>query len=345
MKRLTVILGGLLGAQLALALILSFFGADYGTFKAKEPLLKFDAAKVDAIEIDESGGNSVKLAKKDGKWTIPALAGFPADGAKVDTLLAKMAGLKKGWPVATTSDAEKRFKVADDTHERRILLKSGGWTMAGLFLGTSPAFKQSHARDENDTKIYNVAFASYDAGTRGEDWMDRSVVDIPEDQIASISAGGVTLERKDKNFVIPGLAAGEKLNETAIWKLAGAVSHPAFDAVEGKGPEALAKVNNPDIEVKIKRTKGADVDLKYKKEAAGSSYLFASSANDFVFRVAEGSIEPVVKAKREAFVQEPKPKAEAQAPTAKPEDKKSPPAEGEQAATQPQEPQPPKTGG
>ncbi len=329
MKRLTVTMGGLLGAQLILALLLSAFSPDHSSFKAKEPLLAFDAAKVDGIEIGESGANSVKLAKQDGKWIVPSLAGFPADGAKVSGLLTKLAALKKGWPVGTTAEARKRFKVTDDVYERRIVLKSAGKAMAALLLGSSPAFKQVHARDANGGNVYSVAFANYDAGTRGEDWMDRGAIDIPQDRIASISIGGVTLERKDQGFVIPALAEGEKLNETAVWSLVGAVSHPAFDAVEGKGAEALAKVSTPDIEVTIKRTGGATDVLKFKKEAVGGAYLFTGSGSDFLFRVAEASIEPIVKAKREALVQEPS-KAK---------------TEGVQAETKHEEPQAPKSGG
>jgi len=327
-NRRTVTLAGILGGQLVLASLLWLSGSDHSSYAAKEPLLKFDSAKVDGIQLDESGANSVSLKKQDGKWIIPSMAGFPADSAKVDSLLSKLAALKKGWPSGTTSEAEKRFKVTEDVHERRIILKSGDKTAAELLLGTSPTFRQTNARNANESKVYSVAFATYDAGTRGEDWMDRSSVDTQQDQIASISVGGVTIDRKDANFDIPGLAEGEKPNETAIWRLVGAVTRPAFDAVQGKGEEALAKVKNPDIEVTVKRKSGPDVILRFKKEADGGGYLFTRSNNDFLFRVAEGSIEPIVKAKREELVVAPKSKDGAEASTSK----------GEVS-------QPPKTGG
>jgi len=162
-----------LGVQLILAIVLWSSGSDYTAFKAKEPLLAFDAAKVDQIEIGESGASSVELTKQDGKWTVPSLLGFPADEAKVSGLLTKIAGLKKGWPVASSAEAAKRFKVTDAAHERLITLKSGGKESGKLFIGTSPAFKQAHARAGTGKNIYSVAFATYDAGVRGEDWMDR----------------------------------------------------------------------------------------------------------------------------------------------------------------------------
>jgi hypothetical protein len=248
----------------------------------------------------------VALAKEDGKWAIPSFAGFPADGAKVEGLFKKVAALKKGWPVATSSEAAKRLRVTDDAHERRIVLRSGGKVLGEILLGTSPSFKQVNARAGDDSHVYSIAFAPYEAGARGEDWMDRSLLNIGQDQIASISLGDVTLERKDGKFTLGGHKPDEKQNETAIYRLVGAIAYPAFDAVAGKGADALARVAEPTVEVTVKRTSGTPIVLKYKKEAEGGAYLFASSANSFLFRASEAAIEAVVKAKREALIEAPK---------------------------------------
>ncbi len=350
MERLSFKLAAVLGFQLVLAIVLWSFGTDYTAFRAKDPLLAFDAAKVDRIEIGESGANSVALVKEDGDWTVPSFAGFPADGAKVKSLLTKLAGLKKGWPVASSAEAAKRFKVTGDAYERRIVLKSGGNAIGEILLGTSPAFKQVSARAGDDSHVYSVAFAAYEAGARGEDWIDRSLLNIPQDQIASIAIGDVTLERKDGKFVLSGLAEGQKPNETAIYRLVGALTYPAFDAVAGKGAEALAKVNEPNIEVTVKRTSGAPIVLKYKKEAAGGAYLFSSSAIGFLFRASEAAIEPVANAKRDALIEAPK-KAEsaeregkqgASAEPLRPEESKQAEGEDSKAATPPVEPEEPK---
>src|SRR5215831_13127165 len=167
MERLSVTMTAVLGFQFVLAAILWTSGSDYTAYKAKEPLLAFDASKVDQIEIGESGAHAVVLTKQDGSWIVPSLAGFPADGTKVSGLLTKIAALKKGWPVASTSEAAKRFKVTDEAHERLIGLKSGGKEIGKIFIGTSPAFKQAHARAGNGSSVYNVPFATYDAGVRG----------------------------------------------------------------------------------------------------------------------------------------------------------------------------------
>jgi hypothetical protein len=341
MNRLSFKLAAILGLQLVLALILWAGGPDYNAFKAKEPVLAFDPAKVDRIEIAEGSTNSVALVKQDGKWVIPASAGFPADAAKVSGLLTKLAGLKKGWPIATSAEAAKRFKVSDDAFERRVVLKSGGGTLGELLLGTSPNFKSVSARAGGDGNVYSVAFATYEAGARGDEWQDRSLLNIAQDQIASIAIGDVLLERKDGKYVLPGLAAGQKQDETATYRLAGALSYPVFEAVVGKGAEAQAKVSAPDIEITVKRTSGEPIVLKYKKEAAGGAYLFTSSANDFLFRASEAAMEPIAKAKRETLIEAPK-KAGAEgdkdAAAAQPAEAEEPKKAGDAAAMAAPEP-------
>jgi hypothetical protein len=347
MNRLSFKLAAVLGLQLVLALILWAGGPDYNAFKAKEPLLAFDPAKVDRIEIAENSANSVALVKEDGKWVIPSSAGFPADAAKVSGLLAKLAGLKKGWPVATSAEAAKRFKVSDDAFERRVVLKSGGGTVGELLLGTSPNFKSVSVRAAGDGNVYSVAFAAYEAGARGEEWQDRGLLNIQQDQIASIAIGDVLLERKDGKYVLPGLAAGQKQDETATYRLAGALTYPVFEAVVGKGAEAQAKVSPPDIEITVKRTSGEPIVLKYKKEAASGAYLFTSSANGFLFRASEATMEPIAKAKRETLIEAPR-KAEAEgdkdaaAQPAKAEEPEKAEGENAMAAPEPVKPEEPK---
>jgi hypothetical protein len=172
-----------------------------------------------------------------------------------------------------------------------------------LLIGTSPTYREVHARSGSDSAVYSVAMASYDAGSRGEEWMNRDYLAVPQDKVASISVGDVVLERKDGKFTLAGLKPEDKPKETAISELVGAVAHPSFDLVQGKGKDALAKLDPADIQVTVKRTEGDPITYKFKKEATGGAYLFASSAHDFVFRVAEASISPIVKAKRETLIE------------------------------------------
>jgi hypothetical protein len=303
MKRFSIILAGVLVVQVAAALALMSNRSDLSAFQAQEPLLAFDAARIDLVAIDETGGGSVTLARRDGKWIVPSQADFPADGAKVEGLLSKLAGLKAGWPAATSDEAAQRFKVTDKDHERRIVLSGGGKQIGAILVGTSPSFRQAHARVDGSSTIHNVAFASHEAGARADEWMSHEMLDIAQDKIASISVGDLNLEGKDGQFTVVGLAQGDKALDAQVRGLVAAVAHPSFDVVQGKGKEALEKLDNPDIQITLKKTDGGQVSYKYKKEGDGAAYVFASSAQDFVFRVAGRTIEPIVQAKRETFIE------------------------------------------
>ncbi len=330
MKRNTLILTGVLAVQLALALVLTLGSSGNDAFKAEEPLLAFDKDKVDQIAIDRTGGNSVTLKKQDGKWVIPAMADFPASKKAVSGLLDKLADLKKGWPVATTSDAAERFKVTGKSHERRVVLKSGKNELGTLFIGTAPTYRKVNVRPADDSEIYSVTLAAYDAGARGEDWMDRDFLDIAQDKISSLSIGDITIEHKDGKFTLAGLKPGETLKSSEIPPIVSAVASPSFDVVQGKGKDALAKLEPADFEVTVKRKDADPIIYKFKKEAAGGAYLFASSAHPYVFRVAEATIKPIVEAKRDKLVEvkaDEKPKEETGQPKVS-DQQQSPPASG-----------------
>ena len=303
MRRLTLISAGILVAQFGLALTLFVNSSGHASFQPKKPLLTFDASAVDRIDIDESGAGSVSLTRSGGSWALPSLAGFPADDGQVMAFLAKLSSLKRGWAAATSAEAAQRFKVAEDSHERRIILRKGETAVQEILLGTSPTFHHVYARVGKDPNIYTLPFTTYDVGTRGEDWMRRDVLNIPDDRIASLAIGDLRFERKDGRYVLDGLAEGEKQKDDEVYRLVATAAHPLFEGVRGKGRDALAKLDEPDIQVSVKTTDGAEIVLKYKKESEGDAYLFSSSASDYLLRTSEAMIEPLIKAKREMLVE------------------------------------------
>ncbi len=121
MKNGIFILSGLLAAQLVLATVLNLSGEDYGVFQVEEKLLSFKRQAVDGLRI-EDGTDTVVLKKQVGKWLLPSIGDFPASQGDVERLLDKLAALEKGWPVARTSGAARRFAVDEEQFERKLTL-------------------------------------------------------------------------------------------------------------------------------------------------------------------------------------------------------------------------------
>ena len=109
----TKFLGVLLAAQLVLALWAFSSGSDLSAQRPDEPLLAFEPAAVTAIKIEGPEDDEIALGKSGDGWMLPGAWDAPADGAKVEQLLARLRGQKKGLAVATTSGALERFEVAE----------------------------------------------------------------------------------------------------------------------------------------------------------------------------------------------------------------------------------------
>lgn len=205
MNRWSIYLGICLAVQVVLAVGVNLARTDYSAFKPTEALLSFDANMVDTILIKQDEKQQVRLKKEEGRWRISPMNNFQADPVKVKDFLGKLAELKKGWPVATTTAAAKRFKVADDDYERKIILSRDGKDIETLFIGTSPSFRKVHARQKDEESVYAVYFSSYEASTKPEDWIDTGVLKHPASEIARVQFPDFSLSRQDGKLTVEGI--------------------------------------------------------------------------------------------------------------------------------------------
>ncbi len=185
----------LLAAQIALTIWLAFTGNSLSAAESNKPLLALKADAVDHLTIDGPNDSHVVLAKVNGHWQLPDVNNFPADSGRVKRLLDQLDQLKPGAPVATTSGARERFKVAEKTFERRIVFGAGNKVLGTLYLGTSPAMRQVHARIDAQDAIYAVNFETYEVPVKADAWEDHAVLQVPQPDIAGIDVDGLQLRR------------------------------------------------------------------------------------------------------------------------------------------------------
>ena len=139
-------------------------------------LLTIDRGKVDGVVIVDDKGQQIKLQRGDAGWMLPDARGLPADGEKISQLLDKLIAANAPWPVATSAESAKRFEVAPDKFQREIKLTDKDQVVADLYLGTSPGFKKVHARRAESDDVYAISFANYDATSRTDDWLDKTLL-------------------------------------------------------------------------------------------------------------------------------------------------------------------------
>ncbi len=178
-----------MAALLIVQLVLWLFLQSSNAGSVEEPRALLDASLLEGsglnLEIDDAEGNTATLKKLDDGWQLAS--GLPADAAKADELLAKLAGLTLGWPASTNADAHQRFEVAENNFQRKLQLTSAE-RESTLYFGTSPGYQQVHARGEGDS-VFAVKVANHEMPALTDDWLDKSVLKAVGD-VSSMSWDG-----------------------------------------------------------------------------------------------------------------------------------------------------------
>ena len=306
MKRPILSLAVLLAAQLVLAGGLALAGARRGG-GAEGPLLAFDKAAADRVVVEGPAGAKVELAKADGAWKVASRGGFPADAGKVERLLDRLASLKRTDPVATSTEAARRFKVADADFERRVAIEANGKPIATALFGTTAAMRSVHARVAGAGEVQLVDFAPWETPAAPDEWIDRGVLRIPRDEIEAVIVGGVTLERNAPAAATPasgasppagpawrasGLPAGASLDGAAAEALVTAVADLSISGVAELPPASVRDT----LVVAVRRRGGAQVEHRLAKPTSGADWTLRTSARPETLRVAAYAAEALQRA-------------------------------------------------
>ena len=302
MQKWIKLLSGLLLVQLLLALLVNLSGGEHGAYQAKEKLLSFDVQAVDGLQI-ESDGQQVSLKKQDERWLLPDDGNFPADQTSVKRLLDSLAGLRQGWPVATTGSALHRFKVADDEFNTRLTLLQDDKKLARLYVGTSPGFRKVHLRPEGAEAVFAASFNSWEASAKADDWIDKEVLKLDPDDVDKLELPDVTLQSKDDALQVAVLADQEKTNEEEVTDLLGKLTGLQIQSVLGTEVKPEYRLDSPDLEFKLVLKQGEPLDYRFAKPEGESYYVLKRSDLDYYFKIPQFSVKPLLEANRQKLVQ------------------------------------------
>ena len=268
-----------LGFALALQVVLigALLAARSGAVSEPEPFLTFDAATVDALSVSNDEG-SVDLAKVGDAWQLPD--GLPADGAKVDRVLDKLSGASGGWPVASKASTAERFEVAEDNHQRHVVLAAGDDTLADFYLGTSPGYRKAHARHTDEDDIFAITFSNYEAGVKTSDWLDKSLL-RPEGALTGVErVDGFALTKNDDGLwaSADGTALDQGKAETFAGRFTGLSVLGVSDAELPDAPQMAFTLADDDgtQTLSIYRLEGEDDDYVAKSDRTAGVYEMSS---------------------------------------------------------------------
>ncbi len=302
MKSGIFILSGVLAAQLVLAAVLNLTGEEYGAFQVEEKLLSFNKPELDGLRI-EDGTDSVVLKKQDGKWLLPMSGDFPASQYNVNRLLDKLAALEKGWPVAKTRGAARRFAVDKDQFERKLVLLSDDDAQATLYVGSSPGFRKVYVRPGDGDDIFAVDFNTWEAVAKADDWIDKDILKLDQSMVEHIEMPGLILQRQDGELQVVDLEQNEQTNGEASRGLLGELTGLSIQSLLGTEAKPEYRQDKPALEVKMTRKGGEVLGYRFSKPEDASYYVLKRSDLDHYFKVAEYMVDPVREITREKLVQ------------------------------------------
>jgi hypothetical protein len=309
-NRVLIGLGLLLAAQILGALALWLGGKDLSPAAATSPLLEFDADNVTAVRIESVKTGPVFVKKAQDQWIIPSLGDLPASEPKVNGLLDKLATLKKGLPVATSDDAFKRFKVADQDFERKLTLERDGGDAAVLFLGDSPGFRRLFVRAGGDRAVYEADLGLFDAPDKADEWSERTLLHLKKDDLSQLKVSDVLLARDKDAWKVANLAQGEKQDEQAVENTVRSLTTIDFLGVLDKDAKPKLDDKATPVEVTATLASGDTVRYKISKQAQGNDYLLEVSSRPQRFTLAPYVAEDLSSIKRADLLAKPQERAE-----------------------------------
>ncbi len=311
MQKTVKLLAALLAVQLVLAVSMSFSAPDLAAARPNTPLLNLGGHTPDRLEIDGPDQQHLLLAKHDKLWVLPDTENFPADQSKVEHLISLLQGLRRGFAVATTAGAQKRFKVSDTHYERKLVLAGDGSTLATLYLGTSPGVRRVHARTAKDDAVYTTQLGTYDVPLSAENWEDKALLHLPAADIEQIDLAGLDLSRlpssastanktgapgADRPWTAKGLPDGEALNQAHTADLVQEVATLNFASVLGSKALPGYALQAPQLTFKVERKNGSTLSYRLGRRGQEKDYVLKVSNRPEYFRLTGASGDALIKA-------------------------------------------------
>jgi len=176
-------------AQLALASLLGFTNKQ-ATYASGEALFTLNENEVDSISIS-SNNETISLTKQSDVWQMDDDTPLPVDSTRVQSLISSMVNLKTGLPVASSVNAQAQLEVADDEHQRKLVVNND--KTHTFLLGTSPGLRKAHLRRNGSDSIYSVSLPVSDVPTSKDQWLDKSLLAFND--ISQITSSEITFER------------------------------------------------------------------------------------------------------------------------------------------------------
>jgi hypothetical protein len=218
----------------------------------------FPATDAAAIQI-LGAGQSVSLARKEGKWTVAERDGYPAHTTHVNDLIRTLGELKVTMGMeagpsfaprfgmdenATTAEDRGLTAIFKDASDKEIAKVSFGKTIenasapASPFMGGGSAVGRYLRNHADDSGFYAVSEMFPSLSADAKYWLADGFLNIEKIKSISVTEGDqseplwkLTRESEEAEFTLVGATGGEVLDSTATAPLKSLFAYARFDDV------------------------------------------------------------------------------------------------------------------
>jgi hypothetical protein len=275
MTNATKTLAILFAGSLVLALATSFGWSSSSTAAFQEQLLAVDTSAVQAVRIERAGGESLRLERAEGSWSVvpsDTSATYPASTQSVTDLLTQLPSLKVSAVTTRRPDKHPLYGV-DSTGTTVTMLGADDEPLGQLILGRTEMrrsqSKQSGNRVQNMMQrmrgqrgnpvtyvrrpdaqdVYSINRSLSSITNRGvEGWRDKQIWSISEPRILRVDFrfpgdSSFTMRRAASTDTADAgpdtwLSEGDTLETTEVSSALRTLSSPTADGfVEGASPD------------------------------------------------------------------------------------------------------------
>ncbi|SHO43131.1 DUF4340 domain-containing protein [Desulfopila aestuarii] len=307
MKKITIAAAILLLVQLGLVAFSQITNRKDMSTSPETPFLAVKGEEVTGLTIIGDKDEKVILEKRNGAWILPETFDLPADQKQATTLIDKLVALKQGFVVASSREAAKRFQVSEDSFVRHLVVHRNDTVAGDLFIGTSPAFRQVHARNAGSDDIVAVNLSTYELETDSDKWLDKTLLQVSDKDLAGIEYADFSLirkkvEKKDSPSTWR-LAEkdGENLDVTVAGELANAITGLTITSVIDPQESSKIAIEKPELKFTVHTVNDTNLEYAFAQKD-DNTFAVKRSDKELLFVVSKASVEQLKKYNRDALL-------------------------------------------
>ncbi|MEO8169062.1 MAG: DUF4340 domain-containing protein, partial [bacterium] len=240
-----------------------------------EPLVKYDSAAVDKLEIRSMSG-TVLLERQGAKWMIISPTRYPADEGAVTAAVGKGKELRV-TNLASSNPAKQEIYSVDSTATLVQVFTNNNLAASFRVGKPSSSYTETYVRKEGSNDVYSVSGVLTATFMKGaNDWRDKTIFKTNQNNINSVKFqfGDTTfvLTKKDStNWVIGNDSTVTSTVTAFLGALSNLQSDEFVDSTISSSPKLTAIIETQGAQIKIYRRQ----DGRHYVQTSGSPQWFA----------------------------------------------------------------------